>query len=157
MAALAQGGRVTVRSPKGFTPLLAAAQNGHTDICGLLLAHGSNVNEMVPGTKHTALHHAALKGHEAVVEALLSWGAAVDPQNHIGATPLSCACQEGYLPCVLTLLKSGASVSLPSYDGMLPIHNAAKKNGVEIVRCLVEFGQSSDMVSYNEIMLHQQN
>ena len=59
IAALDQGGRVTVRSPGGFTPLIAAAQDGHTDICYLLLAHGSNVKEVVPHTKQTSLHHAA--------------------------------------------------------------------------------------------------
>ena len=48
IAALTQGGRVTMRNLQGATPLLAAAQEGHTDICGLLLAHGSNVNEVVP-------------------------------------------------------------------------------------------------------------
>ena len=37
ITALAQGGRVTVRSPGGFTPLLAAVEDGNTDICGLLL------------------------------------------------------------------------------------------------------------------------
>ena len=36
--ALAQGGRVEMRNPEGVTPLIAAAQAGHTDICGLLLA-----------------------------------------------------------------------------------------------------------------------
>ena len=50
IAALAHGGRVTVRSPKGFTPLLFAANRGYTDICGLLLAHDSNVNEVHPDT-----------------------------------------------------------------------------------------------------------
>ena len=30
IAALAQGGRVTMRNPEGFTPLLIAAQKGHT-------------------------------------------------------------------------------------------------------------------------------
>ena len=72
MAALAQGGRVTMRNHQGDTPLLAAAAYGHTDICGLLLAHGSNVNEMIPDTKDTALHFASLRGHNASVEALLS-------------------------------------------------------------------------------------
>ena len=48
VAALAQGGSLTVRNPQGFTPLLAAVHNGHTDICGLLLAHGSDVNEVRP-------------------------------------------------------------------------------------------------------------
>ena len=127
--ALAQGGRVAMRNPQGGTPLLAAAQNGHTDICGLLLAHGSDVNELRVKTKNTALHAAALAGHEAVVEALLSWGAIVDLQEQTGSTPLYAACQEGHLACVLALLKAGASVSVPTNEGDLPIHAAAGKQG----------------------------
>ena len=144
--ALAQGGRVSVRF-QGGTPLLPAAQKGHTDICGLLLAHGSDVNEMQLKTKQTALHFAARRGHEAVVEALLSWGAVVDPQDHTGWTPLHFACQEGHLACVLALLKAGASVSLPDNLGFLPIHVAARHNRVETVRTLLDYGCRPDMVS----------
>ena len=63
MAALEQGGRVTGRDRRKLTPLLAASQNGHTDICGLLLAYGSDVNEMHPKSKQTALHLAGGKGY----------------------------------------------------------------------------------------------
>ena len=146
--ALAQGGRVAMRNSRGLSPLLAAANRGHTDICGLLLAHGSDVNEVQLETKWTALHLAGAKGHEAAVEALLSWGAIVDPQDHAGYTPLYGACQEGHLACVFALLKAGASVSLPTIDGQLPIHFAAERNRVEIVRTLLDFGCSPDMVSY---------
>ena len=48
MAALAQGGRVAMRNYKGFTPLHAAAQMGHKDICNVLLAHGSDVHDRNP-------------------------------------------------------------------------------------------------------------
>ena len=144
--ALAQGGRVAARN-RGFTPLLVAAQAGHADICGLLLAHGSDVNEVTLKTKHTALHDAAAIGHEAVVEALLSWGAIVDPQDHAGMTPLYLACQEGHLACVLALLKAGASLSMPDIGGNLPIHVAAQHNRVEIVRTLLDYGCSPDIVS----------
>ena len=65
-----------------------------------------SLNEVDPKTKFTALHYAALQGHKSVVEALLSWGAIVDPQDHGGATPLYAACQEGHLACVLALLKA---------------------------------------------------
>ena len=51
--ALAQGGRVAMRNYQGLSPLLISAQNGHTDICGLLLAHGSDVNEMDLKSKHS--------------------------------------------------------------------------------------------------------
>ena len=147
MDALAQGGRVTVIGPQGGTPLLAAAQEGHTDICGLLLAHGSDVNEVHLKSKATALHGAAAIGHEALVEDLLSWGAIVDPQDHAGGTPLYAACQEGHLACALELLKAGASVYMPDKDGSLPIHVASQRNRVEIVRALLDHGCSPDMVS----------
>ena len=148
MAALAQGGRVTVRNNHEYTPLLAAAQNGHQEICGLLLAHGSNVNEVVTDGKGTALHEAAGRGHNALVEALLSWGAELNPQNYIGFTPVHIACQEGRLLCVLKLLKAGASLALPSSEGALPIHVAARHNRKEIVKTLLEHGCSQDMVSW---------
>ena len=150
ITALSRGGRVTVRTPQGVTPLIAAAQNGHADICGLLLAHGSNVNEMKPLVKHTALHFTAMEDHNATMEALLSWGAEVNLQNHAGATPLHIACQKGHLRCVLTLLKAGASFTLTTNEGAMPIHLATHYNRVEVVRTLVEHGCSPDMVSWNK-------
>ena len=147
VVALAQGGRVAVRGPDGGTPLLVAAQAGHTDICVHLLKNGSDVNEVQPETKMPALHLAASKGHTAVVEALLFWEAIVDSQDHVGMTPLYVACQGGHLACVLALLKEGASVSLPNDFGNLPIHVAAYTNRVDIVRALLDYGCSPDMVS----------
>ena len=147
IAALAQGGRVTVRSPEGYTPFLVAAQNGHAHICGLLLAHGSNVDEVMPHTKQTALYLASGNGHNASVEALLSWGAEVNPQDQAGFTALHAACQEGHLLCVLTLLKAGASLTLPDNQGRLPIHIAAGHNKLEVVKTLLEHGCAQDMVS----------
>ena len=157
MATLAQGGRVAWRNRQGFTSFLVAAQKGHTDICGLLLAYGSDVNEMKPNTKNTALHLAAMYGHVAVVEALLSWGAAVDPQNHRGSTPLHLACQEGHLPCVLALLKAGASVTLPKLNGTIAIHIAAMSNKVDVVGTLLGHGCHPDMVRYDDRIMSKQD
>ena len=42
---LAMGARVDARE-QDFTPLLAAAQFGHTEVCQLLLANGSDLEEM---------------------------------------------------------------------------------------------------------------
>ena len=74
MRCLENGGRVGLVGPQGLTltPLVTAAKNGHTDICGLLLAHGGNVNEVESNSKLTALHYAAATGNESLVEALLS-------------------------------------------------------------------------------------
>ena len=148
MAALAQGGSVAMKGPEGSTPLLIAAQNGHTDICGLLLAHDSNVNEVEPKTKRTALLLAAKNGDNASVEALLSWGADVNPQDYGGYTPLHIACQEGHLLCVLTLLKAGSNLTLQTNTNTMPIHTAALSNRVEVLRILLEYGCSTDTVSW---------
>ena len=46
---LSQGGRVDARN-RGFTPLLVAAQRGHTEVCKLLLEKGkANIEETGPG------------------------------------------------------------------------------------------------------------
>ena len=144
--ALAQGGSLSWRNQK-CTPLLCAAIMRHTDLCGLLLVYGSNVNETMPGTNETALHFAVRNCHEALVEALLSWNANVNSQTHQGKTPLFEACQTGSLPCVLKLLKAGASVTLPNMYGSMPIHRAAESNNKEIVKILLEHGCSPDMAS----------
>ena len=77
VAALALGGRVTARNHQGFTPLLAAAQHGHTEICGLLLANGSNVNDR-DTQGFTPLLSAALHGHTDICGLLLAHGSSVN-------------------------------------------------------------------------------
>ena len=101
MAALAQGGRVSCRNFQGFTPLLIAAQNGHADICGLLLAHGSDVNEILPENRLTALWLAAHYNHKTVAKALISWGASVNQRCSQGLTPLLTAAQNGHTDIIV--------------------------------------------------------
>ena len=68
---LAMGARVDARE-QGFTPLLAAADSGHTDVCELLLQRGrANIEDTTPDGS-TALNIAAGEGFERTVELLLS-------------------------------------------------------------------------------------
>ena len=95
-AALALGGRVTTRKD-GWTPLIGAAQHGHTDVCWLLLAHGSKLEEKEFDTENTALHEAAMLGHLSTITALLHWTPEkaemlVNSKNKGGYTPLTIAC-----------------------------------------------------------------
>ena len=70
---LSQGARVDARE-QGFTPLLVAAQYGHTEVCKLLLETGkANVKETTPDG-FTPLLLAAQKGHTEVCELLLANG-----------------------------------------------------------------------------------
>ena len=136
---LAMGARVDARD-EGFTPLLVAAQFGHTEVCELLLANGSDLEERAPVTLTTALHAAAVLGHQSLLELLLSHKADVNSRNRTGHTPLHLASQEGHLASVVALLQAGADPLLPSIDGGLPIHAAANRNHPEVVRILIEQG-----------------
>ena len=149
--ALRNGGKVNMRNFHGWTldhwtPLMAAADKGHTDICGILLAAGADVNEVTTKRKVTALLIAALRGNNTLVKVFLSWGAKVDAQDKGGATPLFCACHQGHLDCVQTLVRAGANFGIPSGGIELPIQVAASRNNVEVVKYLLGHGCTPDMV-----------
>ena len=120
--------------------LLYAAQEGSVSMCSLLLAAGADVEERGPRTLDTPLHEAAIRGHERIIQLLLSHKADVNSRSRIESTPLLCASQEGHLAIVVTLLQAGADPLLPQDDGALPIHMAAHRNHVEVVRILIEQG-----------------
>ena len=139
---LSQGARVDSRE-KDFTPLLAAADMGHTQVCELLLKNGSDLEERHPGTQYTALHYAAGGGHQSLLQLLISHKADVNSRSRLEFTPLHMASQGGHLASVVTLLQAGADPLLPQVDGALPIHKAADHNHREVVRILIEQGGCS--------------
>lgn len=74
----------------GWTALMWAADNNHTDIVHLLLQKGGNVNEQTDaGT--TALHFAARGNLTDVMRVLLKQGASTNIKNKYGRTPLDLA------------------------------------------------------------------
>ena len=115
-----------------------AADKGHTEVCELLLANGSDLEERTSSTLQTALHLAATYGHQSLLELLLSHKADVNSRDRTGSTPLHLASQEGHLASVVALLQAGADPLLPAIDGALPIHKAAQHNHTEVVRILIE-------------------
>jgi ankyrin repeat protein len=58
----------------GFTPLIVASKNGHTDVVKELLSGGANINATETDGR-TALMFASSNGHTGVVKELLSGGA----------------------------------------------------------------------------------
>jgi ankyrin repeat protein len=80
--------------------LALAAQLGHVDVVGLLLAAGEDPNRYNPQGSHahaTPLHQAALGNHDAVVRLLVERGARLDIRDTIyHATPLGWAEHGGH-------------------------------------------------------------
>ena len=130
----------------GYWPLLVAAQNGHTQVCKVLVEQGSDINQMHPLTKDSALSYAACNGHHKTLLTLLSLGARVDSQTYTGISPLGAACQNGNLSVVVSLLEAGADSNLSDTNGAPPIHKAAAKDRVAIVMTMLEHGCNKENV-----------
>ena len=127
---LAQAGRVT--------PLLAAVGAGNKAMAKFLIDQGADLNFKAQ-TGDTALHLAARKSYQAVVEVLLASHAAINVQNGSGATPLFSAVEGGRLKIIQMLLAAGADVNLKDYEGCTVL-NYGIKSSPEIFQTLLAAG-----------------
>lgn len=103
------------------TPLLVAAQYGHTDIALALLKRGADARAE-NDRRATALHYSTAEGHIKLSQALLDNGADIDPPaavvhhsfvnggRSLLLTPLSAAAVGGHTELVRLLLERGAEV-----------------------------------------------
>ncbi|KAL8603592.1 hypothetical protein ACOMHN_022544 [Nucella lapillus] len=92
------------------TPLMEAAQEGHTDLVQFLLQESANVHAQT-GTNDTALTYACENGHTEVARKLLENGAFLEHESEGGRTPLMKAARAGHACTVKFLIQKGANVN----------------------------------------------
>jgi len=88
---------------------------------------------------NTALHMAAMYGHEALVQLILEQGSALQPNavDSDNTTPFMLACARGHLSIAHMLVKAGAKVHLTDRLGWSALHHAAAGGHSLIVHWLV--------------------
>lgn len=125
----------------GVTPLIAAANCGHLDVCKYLLRKDADVNlPVTDGTGRTALHAACQMGYASVVQLLLDKKADVRAEDLTKTTPLHLACKYGHAGAVELLLKAGANPNQANDQGHVGINDAVAKDRFDIVTKLLENG-----------------
>ena len=126
----------------GFTPLLAAAYSGFSDVCEVLLGLGkADIEDTIPLDERTALSLASSMGHVSTVTLLLSHGARVDNRSTNGFTPLLTAAQHGHTKvCELLLERGEASVKERSLKGFTPFLVAAQGGHSDVCELLLAHG-----------------
>ena len=87
-----------------------------------------------------AIHYAAERGSEAIVQALLDGGADVDLPNPVGQTALHCAARSGYDGVVKLLLQNKANVNAKDENDQTALQGAAAQGYEGIVKMLLESG-----------------
>lgn len=118
--------------------LLDAARNGDLNTVRYVIDRGCDSNATLDGD--TALHIAAGKGHESIVEFLLARGVDVNRKGRGGATALHYAALYGRLNVVRSLLDKGAVVNQKDEFGETPLHSAVSNGCAYETRLLIDRG-----------------
>lgn len=135
-------------SNKIGTPLMIAANCGQLPVLKTLLAARANVNIAIRGG--TALHEAAIAGHNGVVIALLRGGADKGAIFGHGYTPLLLAATKAHWPVVETLLEAGADPTVRGgVEDKSALDYAAQIGQVRTMKAILSHG--ADVNDKNEV------
>ena len=137
---LSQGAPVDSKE-QGFTPLLAAAQNGSTEVCKLLLKTGkANVKDRGPDG-NTPLLQAAHGGHTEVCELLLVNGSDLEEKGSVAEyTALHHAAMKGHKSLLQLLISHKADVNSRSRIGVTPLLGSSQEGQLASVVTLLQAG-----------------
>lgn len=130
--------RLDAADGDGRTPLVHAILAGDADdVVALLIASGADVRR-ADGQRWTALHFAARDGRADLVQRLLDAGAAVDPLDSHGDTPLWRAVMHGgrspdAARTIRLLLAAGADPRTANASGISPLDLARTIGRADLV------------------------
>lgn len=138
-ALMLAGADLYITNATGQTPLHLASQEGKTNAVEALLRN-PELRKLVDNVdkrhNNTALHHAALNGHENTVKFLIGSGADKDAKDKYGNTALHLAVILDKVDIIETLIKLKADPNLQNIHGNTPLHIAILKDNRESVRAL---------------------
>ncbi len=123
----------------GYTPLMAAAENGALDAVKVLTAQGANINQ-TNKNGISALMKAASYKHYNIVGQLLEAGANIDAQNVDGHSALTRACINEDIPTAVFLIEKGADVNKRNIDDDATLDIALIKCCSDVISMLLQHG-----------------
>lgn len=127
---------LNVRSPHGDTPIMLAALAGNLPTVRVLREAGAQINH--PGW--TPLQYAAVNGHNAVIDYLVSTGADLGLAAPNGSTPVMLAVLANKTDTLKLLISNGFDVNGRNDKGESALEIARKKGFGEMEKLLRSAG-----------------
>jgi len=140
---LKAGADVNQYGYESVTPLHEAALKGFTEIAGILIEHGAEVNATIQSSidqGQTPLHFAVIHRQKDTAEFLITQGADVNNGDSGSATPLYHVSWRGFTDMVELLIAHGASPDKADCLGRTPLCGAAESGHLETVMLLIAKG-----------------
>lgn len=129
---------------QGNTHLIAAAKEGHLEVCKLLLEADICLEQTNKLKEQTALLVAAEQKQTEICLLLLEYGACVQVSDNIGMTPLYAAIKCHDSTVIQKLIRNGCNVNIGSQDHP-PIFLAARLGQFDTVQMLIKSGCQKDV------------
>lgn len=135
------------RGADGLTPLTRAARWGHSEVVGMLLEAGCQVDGMpskgvsdssISQASSTPVIEAVTRGHLPVLELLLAHEARPDTLHSDGCSALHWAAEHGPLEAAKMLVRAGADLTALNQHQQTPLVIAAAAGHTELVRFLLD-------------------
>ena len=120
------------------TPLSLASSKGSLAAVQLLLSHRPDLVNQQVALKRTALHVAAMHGHQPIAQLLLGQGADINAEDGDRRTPLHLAADQGKDDIANLLLRRGAKVNVRDESNLTPLHLASLGGQLEVVELLLD-------------------
>ncbi|XP_067006786.1 fibronectin type 3 and ankyrin repeat domains 1 protein [Anabrus simplex] len=140
-------GVVDVLNHAGTSPLMQAAVKGDSQMVGLLLSAGADVNIGAWGTGRTALMLACYNGHVDIAQQLREKGALWEVKDRFGCTALHYAVEGSQLEAVLFALGDGADIEATDSQQWTPLMNGiVVETPSRILQVLIQRGASVNAV-----------
>lgn len=149
LASMGGGSRLRSMLQKSVPPLIQAVKAGDLPQVQNLLAPGLRTTPVGITDRDglTALHHAAMIGHEAICEVLLNHSALTEARSkYQKRTPLYYASALNHPNVVAILLAAGAAPNARStMDGASALHKSSQKGHVDCMEQLIAAGADVNM------------